>query len=414
MIDFATYKRALARRAHLLTTDGKPERDTAERGTRKQAAVLEVVRRLELNLGSFNFVHVTGTSGKGSVCKLIHDILLADSKKVGTLVTPYTTTYLESFLVGQGLIDSETLVANLTKVLDAAEALQEPVSTGIAVALQVFKARQLDWAVIEVGRGGRFDATNVIPSPKIAVITNVDHDHRVTLGETLEEIAWQKAGIIKKGCHVICGERRPELQKIFIDEAQNVGATIEFVAWHDDYQKHNKAIARAVGRALGINSAVIDEAISTSRPLPCRFETIQKNPRVIIDGAHNPAKIRATVNRIAKEKTGRCIVLFGCKSSKNPSELLLPIIELGATINTTCYEFGAGKSTNPHELIQKIPAAQRGIAYDKPQEALRHVLATLTSKDILLVTGSLYLAGELRAHWVTEEQIFNRHSAFNS
>lgn len=412
----AAYRSVVARRAATFETDGVASLDNAGRAASKHSAIREVLNQLGLLdslAAQFSFIHVTGTSGKGSVVKLIHDILAADHKKVGSLVTPYTTTYLESFLVGPGLLDPKILIESANEILSIVERTKVHIATNLPIALNAFAKCNLDWAVIEVGRGGRYDATNVIPSPKVAVITNVDLDHRTTLGNTLEAIAWQKAGIIKPGCHVVCGERRPELREIFAKEAHLVGASIEFVPWHEDYQEHNKAIARATARHVGISDAVIEQAIKQSRGLPCRFEVIEQAPRVIIDGAHNAAKIAATTSRLDQPRRSRLTnltILFGCKSSKNASELLAPLIPLATTIHTTRYLEGAGKPADPQQLLSLIPKNKRGVAYDSPHEALAAVRSKLSLTDTLLITGSLYLAGELRTHWITEEQIISAAS----
>ncbi len=413
----AAYRSVVARRAATFETDGVASLDNAGRAASKHSAIREVLNQLGLLdslAAQFSFIHVTGTSGKGSVVKLIHDILAADHKKVGSLVTPYTTTYLESFLVGPGLLDPKILIESANEILSIVERTQVHIATNLPIALNAFAKCNLDWAVIEVGRGGRYDATNVIPSPKVAVITNVDLDHRTTLGNTLEAIAWQKAGIIKPGCHVVCGEHRPELREIFAKEAHLVGASIEFVPWNEDYQEHNKALARAATLHLGIDNKVIEQAISSSQGLPCRFEIIQTAPRIIIDGAHNAAKIAATASRLSPYTLPPTpyplVILFGCKSSKNASELLAPLIPLATTIHTTRYLEGAGKPANPQQLLSLIPKDKRGVAYDSPHEALAAVRSKLSLTDTLLITGSLYLAGELRTHWITEEQIISAAS----
>lgn len=412
----AAYKQLIIRRTASFATDGQASLDTAERAAPKFAALRHIFAELQLeHLDSqFKFIHVTGTSGKGSVVKLIHDILVANGQRVGSLVTPYTTTFLESFLVNQGLLNPATLINSANKVLDSLEKIQLPAATNLPIAIHAFQQENLDWTVIEAGRGGRFDATNIIPAPKVAVITNVDLDHCAILGHTLKDIAWQKAGIIKKGCHVVCGEPRPELQAVFQHEANQVGATIEFVPWHPNYLERNKAIARAVGQHLKINQQIIDQAVATSQTLPCRFETMQSAPLVILDGAHNPAKIATTANRLAQlsaDQRKKLIILFACKSSKDAHQLLQPLIPFAHTIHTTRYLMGAGQSSDPEQLLALIPSNKRGVAYDSPHIALTTLLGSLSATDTLLSTGSLYLAGELRTHWVAEQRILTHRSS---
>jgi dihydrofolate synthase/folylpolyglutamate synthase len=180
-------------------------------------------KRLLASLGNpekeLQFVHVGGTSGKGSVANYIQTALQKSGHSAGVYTSPHTTSYIERFRMGNRLINPARLARHINDITGAYEKLLEagesPLSffeLSTVIAIYAAKQESMEWCVLEVGCGGRYDATNVIPGKKFAVITNIDKDHTQILGDSLEKIAHAKAGIIQQGTTVICGETRPKLK----------------------------------------------------------------------------------------------------------------------------------------------------------------------------------------------------------
>ncbi len=378
---------------------------------------LQRMRRFLKRLGSpektMKYVHVTGTSGKGSVTYLLHEILRRGGKKVASYSSPHTTTFLERYRIDNKLAHPNALAQAIEDILTAHE---EHVRAGLApltyyelstcTAFLLFKREGVDWCVLEVGLGGRFDATNVIPAPAVAIITNIDLDHTELLGPTKIHIAKEKVGIIKQGCFAITGETTVGPLKIIRAEANQAKAPLLVIPNENkNHLEHNADICRAAGLLLGISPLVIELAIENTPPLPCRLEVIQENPRVIIDGAHNGAKMRATIAHLKHMRKGKVHVVFGCKLLKDAETMTKEISRVVDTVRTTRFTLGYGKPENPVKLLKSFPKKQRAGAFLFPHDALADALKEAKKSDTILITGSLYLAGELRTHWRTETSI---------
>jgi len=406
---------------------------------------LDRTRALLKQLGSpdkkLKFIHITGTSGKGSTANMLHQILFEAGEKVGTYTSPHTTSYLERFQTGDKLIDPKILSDSIEEVISAYEQILEKGSDELsffelstAVALHAFVKAGIKWCVLEVGCGGRYDATNVIPTPRVAIITNIDLDHTELLGNTLSEIAYEKAGIIKNNGVVFSGETRPTIRKIFMKEAIKNNAALFFIDPHHDvgarralplqfgsHQQHNSAIAEAVARELEIPDEIVAKALQSTKLLPCRFETIQKNPTVILDGAHSPAKIKTTVAMI-KNQNLKPHIIFGWTSTKNPEEIIKQLALVAESITTTRFDTQMRKAANPFKLLGLVPKSKRTSAFLDWRDALEHVEKLVKfggarpgsagKSDTIVITGSLYLSGDMRAHWIPEEQIIKNRSSF--
>jgi dihydrofolate synthase/folylpolyglutamate synthase len=379
----------------------------------------QLLAKLEYPERKMKFVHVTGTSGKGSVTNLVHEMLLADGRSVASYSSPHTSTFLERFRVNEKLIEPRLLTQAIELVIAGYEAhLNEGKQTlsyfelATVVALVAFVLADVEWCVLEVGLGGRWDSTNVIPKKEVAVITNIDLDHTDLLGNSVEEIAQEKVGIITGRCAVISGVVQPNLRELIADVATDKKANERFIdAPNNDHRLHNALIATAAAQAVGVKIEVIEEALAKVKGLPCRFEVIGRKPLIIIDGAHNEAKMRGTVQLLAANKLGKVHVIFGCKRGKDAGAMLKALAPLAEVIHTTRYQHGYGAPENPAALAKLIAKSKRGKMWLFADEALQFVLAELKPSDTLLITGSLYLAGELRTHWVSEESIINKQSS---
>ncbi|MFH1631871.1 MAG: Mur ligase family protein [bacterium] len=402
-------------------TDSKAE---LEKSLARTKALLKLLGSPENIL---KFVHITGTSGKGSVANMVHQMLTLDSRKVGTYTSPHTTTYLERFQVGDKLISPNLLAGCISDVIVAYSRLLGKAGGELSffelstvLALYAFHKAGCEWCVLEVGCGGRFDATNVIPTPEVAVITNIDKDHTQILGDTLAKIAYEKAGIIKRGGTVLCGETRPAIRKIFMKEAIKTQAALFFVNPPNfdivdpslgAHQQHNAALAKRTALELDVDQEVIAKAMADCKKPPCRFEIMQQSPMIVLDGAHSPAKIKAAT-RMIKMLDKPVHILFGCTAAKDADEMLDQLNPVAKTITTTRFTTTFRKAANPAELLLNVEKSKRAGFYLDPHEALEHVRKITKQGEVIVVTGSLYLAGELRQEWITEAQILKKRSSF--
>ncbi len=379
------------------------------------------------------YIHVTGTSGKGSVSCMLAETLRAAGNRVGLFTSPFSTTTIEKIAVDGQYIAPETF-ADIVDELKPhiARAHAEGKYGGpsyfeliLAIGLLYFKRMRCDWVVLEVGCGGRYDATNVIPAPVVSAITNVDYDHTHILGKTLTKIAWDKAGIIKKGSAFFTSEPRPRLRAIMerICREQRVSMT---VVRADDvldvrcsmpgaHQHPNIALVTAIGRHLRLPDTAIRTGIARAR-MPCRFEVMQRDPLVILDGAHSPAKIRATAATARAIGARRLILIFGCADNKDTSPMLAAIAPLAHTILVTRFQTAHRRAAHPAVLAAHIKKyARRGVPiithYD-PNAALADALVRARATDAILVTGSFFLAGELRAHWYPESFVLQKRRSW--
>jgi dihydrofolate synthase / folylpolyglutamate synthase len=393
-------------------------------------ASLDRVRDFLKLLGSpekkLKFVHVGGTSGKGSVLNYLHEIFLNDGKSVATYTSPHTSSFLERFRVNDLLIDPNLLAECMDDIYTRYELFlkkgNNPLSffeLSTCLAMYAFKKAGVDWCLLEVGCGGRFDATNIITTPKVAVITNINKDHTEILGSSLHEIAFEKAGIIKKDGTVYCGENRAKLKKVFMKEAAQKDATLFFVQPPDKqlvhldrgtHQQHNAALAKCASLEVGIKESVINSALAHSKPLPCRFELIQSNPTIVLDGAHSPAKIEATVHRI-KDLFGSAHVIYGSVATKDNKRMIDALVPISKSITTTRFQTPFRKTSNPAPLETMVPASKRGGSFLDYNDALAHVKKIAKKNEAIVVTGSLYLAGEMRKLWISEDDIVKNRSS---
>ncbi|MCX6797388.1 MAG: Mur ligase family protein [Candidatus Doudnabacteria bacterium] len=341
---------------------------------------LEKTRILFKLLGNpqknFNYIHITGTSGKGTVANLIHSALTASGKKAGLFTSPFTTTTIEKFKINNLYINPlefAKLVEYLKPFIDKANLLSPwgPLSYFeiiFALAIVYFKKHHCKWVVLEVGCGGRFDATNIIPAPVASVLTNIGFDHAEILGKTLKKIAFEKAGIIKKNSNFWTTEQRPHLLEMFKKICKKEKAIFHWIK--NEKQSHsilNKQLARSVCEKLNIKNKHIVKGFKKAF-MPCRFEIVQKSPLVILDGAHNGAKIASTTYGLKKEKYKKLHLIFALANNKEASVILKKIIPMADYVYLTRFEMARRKCADPvllFKLAKKIakPNAKHGFGY---------------------------------------------------
>ena len=377
------------------------------------------------NLGNpekgLSIVHITGTAGKGSVSKLVQLALSKKYGKVGLFTSPFTTTSAEKTQINDKYISAkefvkivETLKPVLNQMLVSSPyGLPSYFEIFFAIALLHFKNSGCKWAVIEVGLGGRHDATNIFKHPKATAITMIDFDHMHILGNTLKKITWDKAGIIKSGSAFFTTEQRPELVKMMHKICQEKGALFHHLPLDNaSYAEANIALASTIADYLGVSENQMKWAVQHFK-LPARFETIQHKPLVIVDGAHNPAKIRAAVHNLKKLTYRKLHLIFALGATKDLESVTQEIFPKADFLYATRYLVDK-QTTSPTELLREAKKYKklRSAAFLDPHQALAQALSKAHQNDLVLITGSFYLAGELRKHWYSEEQIMTRRSSF--
>ena len=379
-------------------------------------------------------IHVTGTNGKGSVTSMITNILLVSGLKVGKFTSPHLVRYNERIEVDGKEISDEDFALVVTAVRRAVESVMakgtdQPTQFEVltAAAFLHFALQKLDYAVIEVGLGGLWDSTNVI-TPVVSVITNVSLDHTDRCGKTVEEIAMQKAGIIKDGVPVVTaaeGEALGPIQAMALFKqaplyiygkaftGQEVASSMEGQTftlsagdYHSNYEPKlpgahqilNTAVAVVAAKLASkqdsrINELALHQGVALTK-WPGRLERISQNPDVILDGAHNPAG--AAVLRAALDKyySGKKICfIFGMMGDKDISQVITTLFRKEDTIYTVRADEGA-RAAEPEALAEQI-GSQAQAMHDLAA-AYKTALAEVGEDGLVCVCGSLYLVGTFK------------------
>ncbi len=388
---------------------------TAKLGLDRISTLLQALGNPER---SYRVVHVAGTNGKGSTCAMIEAGLRAEGIHTGLYTSPHLIDPTERIQIG-GLPVSREEFANAFEVVhETAGKLDldcHPTyfETLTAMAFWLFREQRVETAVIEVGLGGRLDATNVV-HPVLTVITPVDLDHQFFLGNTIESIAAEKAGILKAGVPTIVSRQSPEAMRVIESTAAALGVTITRTEQFEirdleldargssfsglrcplagEHQIDNAVAAVLALKALGVKPDGIADA-----HWPGRLEHVSPNPDIILDGAHNPAGARALAKYLHRFYSHRRLwLIFGAMKDKAVEEvagILFPLAQeliLTAPANI--------RAMSPEDL-QTL--ASRGETAPDVSTALARIQERGhnedLSEDVVVITGSLYLVGEARA-----------------
>jgi len=343
---------------------------------------------------SFSSVHVAGTNGKGSVCAMVEAIARASGLKTGMYTSPHLVRFAERIRIdGEPVIDE-----SLEAVLD--EALSNDVSffeTATLAAFLAFREHKVDIAVIEVGIGGRLDATNVLPAEtvKCSAIAKIALDHMDKLGNTLPEIAAEKAAIARTGVPFVYGAQPVDVTLEIARATDAVKAPRVFATEYKGtiglaglHQRYNAGIAAAVGRELAFSSSAIENGIGKVK-WPGRMEWISaQGGSFLLDGAHNPDGMAALVASLRHQQIGA--VIFGALADK----AWRPMLERLATLDAPrFYVSPQGRAPAKAEELNEVA---RGRGEASLGEALRSARAVAGALPVV-ICGSLYLVGEARA-----------------
>ncbi|HVH41515.1 MAG TPA: Mur ligase family protein [Labilithrix sp.] len=349
---------------------------------------------------AFDVVHVAGTNGKGSTCAMVASMARAAGVRTGLYTSPHLVRFAERIRIDGEPIDDDAL----TSVLDDALRIGSDLSffeTATLAAFLAFRAAGVRLAVIEVGIGGRLDATNVIVAPKVTAITGVAFDHQDKLGDTLAAIASEKAAIAKPGVPLVLGVLPDEARRVAVDVATEKGARIVpaielspevSVALAGPHQRSNARVAWTIGAELGFRDDVRARGLSEVT-WPGRLERVVVREGElagpwILDGAHNPDGAEALSVALAREHVGA--VVFGALADKSWREMLPVIARIRAP---RFYVAPAGRApADPARLAEIAPGT--------PAASLRDALVLArgaAGSAPVVVAGSLYLVGEARA-----------------
>ena len=360
-------------------------------------------------------IHVAGTNGKGSVCAMIDSICRAQGYRTGLFTSPHLVTFRERIRIDGEMVSPTTVGKGLTTIRNLV-ANWDPHPTFFeivtALALKCFFDAGVEVLILETGIGGRLDATNAIQSD-VAVITSIDFDHEEWLGNTLTQIASEKAGIIKHGIPVISVPQAAEAKKVIRARAVECEAPLKIAAESYDeapialpgnHQKQNAAVAIAAIRAANIN--IDDSAIRhglASVDWPARFQRWDK--RTIVDGAHNPAAARALAKtwRELFGNQGATLVLavLSDKNLRDICEALAPLADSVLLPNIR-----SERAAAPEDLAKLLSAIAPSLPYSIVPTVGEAIDIARAKSAPILITGSLHFAGEVLAHLRGEPAAF--------
>ncbi|CAM1370282.1 Tetrahydrofolate synthase [Tenacibaculum litoreum] len=356
----------------------------------------------------FKTIHVGGTNGKGSTSHMIASILQEAGYKVGLYTSPHLKNFTERIRINGEEITKESVVTFIekNKVFLEEQGLSFFEMT-VGMALEEFANQKVDIAIIEVGLGGRLDSTNII-MPEVSVITNIGLDHTQFLGETLPEIAFEKAGIIKKNISVVIGERQKETEKVFITKAEECNAPIVFASDEEknyrtdllgDYQKNNVttaviAIQQLKGFTIteeNIKRGVLNVVKNTN--LKGRWQVLQEYPKVVCDTAHNKEGLFYTLKQLKKENYKQLHIVLGVVSDKDLNEIL-PMFPEKAKYYFCKPNIPRGLSAEELQEQAKV-FGLRGEVFCSVNEAFEKSRALASKEDVIYVGGSTFVVAEI-------------------
>ena len=395
-------------------------------------------------------IHVAGTSGKGSTANYIYNILQRAGFKVGGHFSPFVSVATEKIQINGQFISAREFIDLVEEIKPVIQKCHETfgpplhrcgeASTPsyfeccILMALLYFKKNKCDYVVLEVGLGGRFDATNAVEKTLVSVITSIGFDHMHILGNTLPEIAFEKAGIIRHGGLVVSGVDEPEAQKVIRDICKEKKAKLFRIEKDVADAKHTNTITAAtVCHLLGIPQTAIEAGLTNAKPLPARFEILQKHPLVVMDGAHNPDKLNYLANLMyarsgkgkgqgAKGKNknkkqnekNKIHLICALTDHKNIHDCYKKIARLADFVYATRPLNAFRKFANPTDLAREIRKIKRvpTQTFLDPNAALDAALKRAKPDDVILITGSFFLCSDLRKRWISEEAQLTQRTSF--
>jgi dihydrofolate synthase/folylpolyglutamate synthase len=393
---------------------------------------LETIRHILSQLGdpqlNFRAIHIAGTNGKGSVAAMLSTILHAAGYRVGRYTSPHLERFNERICINNAPIADADVIDGYQRVAGIKDLDRQPTffEFATAMALDQFSRKQVDWAVIETGMGGRLDATNVL-IPELSIITNISLEHKEYLGNTIAAIAREKAGIIKPMVPLVTGVRQPSARRVVFEQARKTksptflmgsdfrcrrqpSGTFNYYGMTKTYrnlklnlagehQIGNAALALAACEALTKTASVEISEQAIIRALaqtswPGRLEIVRHRPEVILDGAHNLIAARALAHHLRTRYANRRITMVVGILDDKPSKAILK--DLASTCRrmvVTQPKIDRANSAERLSVLAKAHLADVTTIGDVAS-AVRHALDTSKADEVICIAGSLYVVGE--------------------
>lgn len=401
---------------------------------------LDRIKKLLKELGnpqlSLKCIHIAGTNGKGSITAMISSILIAQGYKVGMYTSPYLEEFEERIQINGKNIPKERLCQVMTKVSEA-EKLIDPMNLDTPTEFEIITAamflyfyeENIDYAVVEVGLGGRLDPTNII-IPLVSVISSISYDHMALLGNSLEEIAWEKAGIIKEGVPIVsypqqrearfviervAAEKNSKLIMVKEDSGQllEIEDTYQVVKFSTENSNYTISLA-LLGKVQIYNCAVVIHTVEALMVLGVviskeaiyeglkkvtwkgRMELMRTKPYVLLDGAHNIDGIEKLTESIdIYFKYNKLYLIIGILEDKQLEDMLkiiTPKAEKVIAVSPNSY-----RAESSEKLRNRILKYNReALAMNCYEEAVKYALSLCENEDLLVICGSLYMIGDMR------------------
>ena len=379
-------------------------------------------------------IHVAGTNGKGSVSHMLAAVFQQCGYKTGLYTSPHLKDFRERIKINGEMISKDFIVSFVEKMKNVTEEIKPSFfELTVVMALLYFAEQKVDIAIIETGLGGRLDSTNVI-TPELSIITNIGYDHMNILGDTLEKIAFEKAGIIKQNVPVVIGETQNEIKNIFVEKAKQCNATIVFadakyavnnyilktnelqvavaeinndkkekyiLDLNGVYQQKNLITVLAVvdelrSQGFNLEKGNIKKAVSSVKKitgLHGRWDVIHEHPMIVLDVAHNEDGIKQLLQQILLCSYKKLHIIFGMVKDKD-ADKILSLLPKNATYYFTKAQIP--RALPEGELYEKaITYKLESDQYTEVNEALRCAIGKASKEDMIIVCGSVFVVGEV-------------------
>ncbi len=391
----------------------------------------ELMERLGSPQKRCKFIHIAGTNGKGSTSAMLASILTRAGYRTGLYTSPYLFRFNERMVIDGVPIPDDELCRLAEKIKPLAESMSDkPTEFEIvtAIGMEFFASHHCDYVVLEVGMGGRLDSTNIIDPPEVAVMTRIGLDHTNELGNTIEEIAVEKAGIIKPGCTVIAYEQEKSVMDVFMNACVERGAEFRAAQFSEiseisfsregqtfSYKNSGRLELPLLGRHQLRNAAVVLECVEALRDRgaeispqavaeglasvvwPARFEIVSRSPWFVVDGGHNPQCIETVCDNLLEYFPDmRRVLLVGVLADKDYDRMfstLIPIADEFVTV-TPDNPRALGAEELAEFLISKGKRAQSCATIE---QGVAKAVSLADENTVVCAAGSLYMAGAVRA-----------------
>lgn len=372
----------------------------------------EICHSLDDPQDGFPSVHIGGTNGKGSTSAFLTDVMAVNDYRVGLYTSPHLVDVRERIQVNRNLISKDDFACVMSRIRGSLpnESMLSYFEIICLASFIYFKEQKVDIAIYEVGLGGRLDATNVL-TPKVSIITPISFDHMQHLGVTLQEIAREKCGIIKRGVPTVVAYQVPEVMDAIRHACDDVGSPlclatpdeVDFpLGLPGEHQRQNAACAMEAAHLLASSGFKIENisGAMAGTKWPCRLETVCSNPHVILDAAHNVAGAESLASyvrsNIPKEKA---VLLLGVLADKDVAGIVRSLAPQFREI--ICVKAPSERAASPKDIAAAARSSGIRIKIEKGAAAatIRNLLKTIGKEDTLVISGSLTVVGEAKGYF---------------